>query len=311
MKRHFYFLFSLVFLVACDDGDILTVDLDFEGDLERCEDFQDSYLLYDTREDPNEALILIIAKDDMNELLFTTPTTEGTPTELEIDQTNTRFIFRSYNRAIENDELCDVVASGDLSIIEDFEADSGTVFITTTIEDDDGDGLSNEDEGLTGLPDEDGIYMDSQDSDMDGIPDYLDQDDDNDNVNTINELDDDNIDGDNNPLTTPLDTDSDGIPDYLDTDDDGDDVLTRLEDEDGDLNPINDRSDNNGVQIAHYLNALETINYGDPGVSDNNQYTRTVTTHFLVTDIDIEILRATEVDFGTLITPIPNYQPED
>ena len=34
MIRRFFICFLLVFLVACDDGDIITIDLDFEGELD-------------------------------------------------------------------------------------------------------------------------------------------------------------------------------------------------------------------------------------------------------------------------------------
>jgi len=51
-----------------------------------------------------------------------------------------------------------------------------------------------------------------------------------------------NADGDNDPLTNPLDTDMDGIPDYLDEDDDGDGVLTRYE-ADGTLDPTTIETD--------------------------------------------------------------------
>lgn len=43
------------------------------------------------------------------------------------------------------------------------------------------------------------------------------------------------------------DTDEDGIPDYFDRDDDGDNVFTRDEDVDGDNNPRNDDTDGDGI----------------------------------------------------------------
>lgn len=64
--------------------------------------------------------------------------------------------------------------------------------------------------------------------------------DDNDGIPT--ELEDENLDGDNDPDTNPTDTDGDGIPNYLDADDDGDNVLTIDEIDtdniDGDDNPL-------------------------------------------------------------------------
>ncbi len=309
--RHFYIILCFVFLTACDDGDILTVELAFDKELERCVNDNESYLIYDTREDPNESLSIIIPRTDANELLFTEATTVGTPTILIINESTIRFIYRTYNRAIVTDELCNIIPPADLNIVEDYEADIGTIEVTVTIEDDDGDGIPSDLEERD--PNGDGDFSDAQDWDNDGIPDYLDEDDDNDNVKTAFELDDDNSDGDNDPTTNPLDTDGDGDPDYLDEDDDGDGVDTIEEDEDGDQNPRDDSSVNNGITIFHYLNTLETTNYGSPGIIDleENEYTRTVTTSFYIRGIDLEILRATEIDFGILTTIITDYPQED
>ena len=88
--------------------------------------------------------------------------------------------------------------------------------------------------------DEDGIEEDPEsnlDTDNDGLLNYFDNDDDGDNVPTVNELGAGFLSGDNE---FPLDTDNDGIFDYLDIDDDGDTILTRYEDANGDLDPTND-----------------------------------------------------------------------
>lgn len=315
--RRFYIIICLLFLVACDDGDILTVELAFDKGLERCENDIESYLIYDTREDPNESLSLIIPRTDLSDLLFSIPTPVGIPAIFPIDGTTVRFNFRTYNRAIVTDELCDVISPAGLNIVEDYEATTGTVEVTVTIDDDDGDGISSDDEGRD--PNGDGDFSDAVNTDLlsdnpDDIPDYLDEDDDNDNVKTANELDNDNTDGDNDPTTNPLDTDGDGIADYLDNDDDGDGVLTIAEDEDGDQNPLDDLGNNSDDEIVpHFRNTLETQNYGSPGIIDlsENAYTRTVTTRFLVRAIDLEILRTTEVDFGTLTTILIDYTPAE
>ena len=99
--------------------------------------------------------------------------------------------------------------------------------------DSDGDGISDANECLTGLPcsdvDGDGLpdYMDNNpddgplgDFDNDTRLNYLDPDDDNDRIPDV--VEDPNFDADNDPFTNPLDSDSDGSPDYLDTDSDGD-----------------------------------------------------------------------------------------
>lgn len=293
MIRRFSILLCLIFLCACDDGDILTVDLDFSQELESCDDFEDSYLIFDTREDPNEALILIFPRTEANSILFTTETT----VELPINSSTVRFIYRTYNRSLDADDICAVLPPSDLIIRENYEADSGTVFVTVTAVDDDNDGIASIYEDLNG----NGNY-DDDDSDDDGIPDYKDEDDDNDNVKTINEIDNDDVDADDNPTTNPLDTDGDGTPDYLDTDDDNDNTLTILEDANGLNGPFDDTViDTDGIVVKRYLYDAANDTYANPG-NISNEFNRTVTTHFLVSDIDIEILRATEIDLGTLTT---------
>ncbi len=83
--------------------------------------------------------------------------------------------------------------------------------------DDDGDFITNQDEGCEF----------DRDSDGDGIPDYLDPDSDNDGIADFVEA------GDQNAQTPPKDTDGDGIPDYADRDSDNDGVPDNDEDRDG------------------------------------------------------------------------------
>ena len=80
----------------------------------------------------------------------------------------------------------------------------------------------------------------------------------------------------------------------------GDQMFINNEDEDQDFNPIDDISVNDGVSIAHYLNELEISDYCSPGFRDDNEYTRTVSASFFITGFSLEILSATELDFGTL-----------
>ena len=124
--------------------------------------------------------------------------------------------------------------------------------------DDDGDGLTNAEEGKLGtnpnkidsdgdsVPDNKEVGSDltkALDTDGDGIINALDKDDDNDGIQTIYE----------NYKTAGVlntDTDADGIPDYLDADDDGDGVATSKEmaDTNNDGNPADAAdADKNGV----------------------------------------------------------------
>jgi hypothetical protein len=299
MKRHIFIFLCLALFASCDDGDVFTVDLEFDELLERCDNFEDSYIVYDTREDPNEALILVLPKPS-SEYLFTTAT-ETTAT-LTIP-TEAQFYYRKYSNPVSNGELCDVIPDSGLVVIEDNPASAGLVSINTNVVDDDNDGIASEFEyGVGGL-------ADPQDSDGDTIPDYLDEDDDNDNVKTINEID--SSDDDEDPNTNPLDTDNDGVLDYLDTDDDGDGILTRLEDENENENPRDDyqESTDGSVVPRRYLDTNAAEGFADSGLI-NNRYTRIATTRFLITNTGIGPINSTEIAFGTYIGESINFDTE-
>jgi hypothetical protein len=288
MMRRIFFLMSLLILVACDDGDILTVELAFDQDLDRCDNDVASYLIYDTRSDPNESLTLLIPKSEQTNAFFINPTIDS----LSINGSTVRFNYRTYNTNPAG-SLCDVLSNPDLVITENYEADTGTVYITSTIVDDDNDGIPSIDEyGPGGL-------ADPRDSDGDGIADYLDQDDDNDNVLTRNEI---IILSGSNPPYSLINTDGDEFPDYLDPDDDNDDIDTILEDENGSNGPFDDEFINaEGVFVKRYLSVESTESYANPG-NIANTYTRVVSTRFRVEDVNLQILRSTVIDLGTFIS---------
>ncbi|MFD1063751.1 hypothetical protein ACFQ1Q_10885 [Winogradskyella litorisediminis] len=294
MRNIFLVLVACVLFFACDDGDVITAELDFSETLSRCDDNNSSYLIYTTRVDPSESLTILIPRNATTEGIFT----EGNPETLETNSSTIRFNYRTYNRTIVGDELCNIVPPADLILQEDYEAEEGAEIIFTSIViDDDLDGIPSEDEGR-GQIDADGNYPDAQDFDGDGIPDYLDQDDDNDNVLTIDELDSENADGDDNPLTNPLNTDGDEFPNYLDTDDDGDMIPTIEEDENQDMRPENDTVPVNGTSVAFYLLPAENTSYGNPGVRTDNTYERTVFTNVEIRNFNIEILRQDIYNMG-------------
>lgn len=282
-------IFTLFF--ACDDGDIITLELDFDQELELCGDEDsDNYVVFDTRTDPNESLTLLFISNTTNDNIFDPPETPF-ETTLTINGTNTRFNYRVYN-GDPSGLICQEIPDASVSIVEDYESESGTVTITSTYTDDDNDGIptSVEDANLDGDDDPD---TNPTDSDGDGIPDYKDEDDDNDNVPTITENPDPNNDGD---ISDAQNSDSDLIPDYLDIDDDGDGTITRYEDEDMDGNLLDDFEV--GSTVPRYLDPLlmDEFIYD---VLNENTFTRTVVVTFVVNNINIEILSADFIELGS------------
>ncbi|TYB70473.1 tandem-95 repeat protein, partial [Bizionia saleffrena] len=127
-----------------------------------------------------------------------------------------------------------------------------------------------------------GEELPNGDTDGDGIPNYLDSDDDNDGVDTINEdytnvdVTDGSVDpnGNGNPIDN--DTDGDSTPDYLDPDDDGDGIPTILEGADPNGDGIGfggDAVDSNGNGLPDYLE----VNNGNPTEEDGIEVFNVIT----------------------------------
>jgi len=288
MMKQLFSVFAICFLlIACDDGDITEVELEFDNTLELCELDEDLYVLYDIKsEAPYESLILSFPTNG-NEDIFNPDEIMEEPQTMQINGSTIRFIYRTYN----NDPdglLCEVIPDADLTILNSDEATTGTIQYQTTFVDDDNDGIPSILEDINGNGD-----LTDDDTDGDGIPNYLDADDDGDNVLTEDENPDPNDDGD---LSDALDTDSDGIPNYLDEDDDGDGILTRYEDEDMNLNPGNDFDIDSS--IPRYLDFEATDEYIVDSYRDNT-YTRTYTTVFYILNFNIGILSQDILYFGS------------
>ena len=293
MRKLFYLLVLCVLVTACDDGDILEVELDFDKDLKLCSLDPGVYFLFDTKTNPSESLSLIFPKNATTALIFNPEANNFTST-FAINGSSTKFNYRTYNGNPEN-LICNLLPDASTTIINDYAATSGTVSTVTTIIDDDGDGIPSEieDDNSDG---DNNPATNPTDSDEDGIPDYLDADDDNDNVLTKDEKPNySEADG----LSKAQDTDGDGTPDYLDDDDDGDGVLTRLEDENLNGNPKDDRDESTQTPtLARYLNADAKDTY-DYQSFNKNSYNRIITVKFAISNVNLNVISLTEVDFGT------------
>ncbi|NND64187.1 MAG: hypothetical protein HKN48_13440 [Flavobacteriaceae bacterium] len=233
MKVNILAILCAFLMVSCDDGDIILTSFDFEEEnLQNCGG-PGGYLFFNLNGANTESLTLRLGTTDE---LFTTSDTLVT----NLDG-NTNFVnYRIFNSEVTSDYFCNEVPPTSPEVDIEYLANSGVATLITTSIFSDNDNLSVEDEGTTA------------DTDMDGLLDFYDFDDDGDNVPTLLELDTENADKDNNPLTNPKDTDGDSIPDYLDNDDDGDGVLTIDEDSNMNLDPTDDVTDVNVG--ADYLN---------------------------------------------------------
>ncbi|MDO5981325.1 hypothetical protein [Flavivirga spongiicola] len=291
MRKLFLVLISICLLnvFSCDDGDVITVELDFGETFKACG--TTDLVFYKTKDDPSESLSLKVAGLTLNEILEVDEVTKIYEKEVDLSSTNP-FNYRTYsNTSLPNSGLfCSDVPLSDITIIQDIESTSGNALIKTTLMEDDNDGIPAELEDINSNGN-----LEDDDTDNDGIPNYIDADDDGDNILTKDEAPDPNDDGD---LSDAQDTDGNGTPDYLDKDDDGDGVDTRDEENDSqDKNPANDIT--NSDVGADYLNpdvasTVTATEYRDHNISQT--YTVTLT----ISNFDLTLISLDVFDFGIL-----------
>lgn len=293
MRQFFALVILSLILTSCDDGDVITVNFDFEDtfQVEECEDL----VLYKIKNDPSESLSLSLNGLSISQLLefdeVLTDVSESKETTRTINGSSNKFNYRRYNGTITGSELFCNAIPPDLDIISDDESPTGLVIITTTVIEDDEDGVSTEIEDDNADGDNNPV-TNPTDTDNDGLADFLDADDDGDNVLTIDE--DINQDGD----PTNDDSDGDTIPDYLDTDDDGDGVLTR--DEENfvqDQNPMNDET--NSGEGPDYLNPNVSTTVTAVAFRTHN-VVRDFTIQVDLEEINLSFLTQQEYDFGSI-----------
>lgn len=282
--RKSFFLFLSLFLInfySCDDGDVITVELDFGETFDACG--ESDLVLYKTKEDPSESLSVLISNYSVAEIL------NVGDDNIFNDTKSATFFYRTYSDAdLPNDLFCsDIPPKVDITLDEE---SSCNVEINTILSEDDNDGILAILEDINGNGN-----LEDDDTDGDGLPNYIDADDDGDNILTKDEVPDLNNDGD---LIDAQDTDGDTIPDYLDDDDDGDGVKTRDEENDSqDQRPNNDIT--NSDIGADYLNPA-VANSVPATAYREHTILQTFIVTMKVTGISLTFLSQESLDFGIL-----------
>ncbi|MEC3908592.1 hypothetical protein VOI54_16290 [Tamlana sp. 2201CG12-4] len=279
--------FCLIPFQSCDDGDIITIELDFGDTFESCGD--KNLVLFKTKDDPSESLSLKLTKVTLDDLL---QVDENGIFEMTYSVNTTNpFNYRTYsNTNLPSDLFCSDIPNSEVIITQDLQSLGGSADVKTVLTEDDNDGIPAILEDINNNGD-----LEDDDTDGDTIPNYIDADDDGDNILTKDEHPDINGDGD---ISDAQDTDGDGTPDYLDTDDDGDGTLTRDEEkEPQDENPANDIT--NSEIGPDYLNP-EVKDVLPATAYRSHIILKTYVVSLILRDIDIQILAADVYDFGTL-----------
>ncbi|MDG3583404.1 hypothetical protein [Galbibacter pacificus] len=299
--RKIFFFAVLILCASCDDGDIVIDPLTFDNtDIQpACGDIT----LFKISDNKEEALIMKISPSSSTPPVFTTVDTLN----FTINNEANKVVYRIFDDEVSNSYFCQDVPPTTPLATEEWYAPSGTIQIITTVEDDDQDGVPTSQEGVVYNDDGTVNQEESRDTDGDGFPDYIDNDDDDDNILTSEE-----IDFDDQKQLILIDTDGDDTPNYLDADDDNDNIPTIDEDLNGDGNPANDTTDIDGETIPNYLTTVAAVETTNHFGRKANKYQRIYTSVIkiingfqLVNEGDEEIkYDVDEYYFGTIETPI-------
>lgn len=138
MRYSLFALLSICFMLhSCNDGDVITIELEFDQLLELCGDQNSTnYVIYDTKEDPFESLTLLFPGSSTNDLIFN-PVNNPHTGSFSINGSSVRFNYRTYD-GDPSGLICQEIPSSSVNIIEDYEAENGLVTYTSTFVDADG-----------------------------------------------------------------------------------------------------------------------------------------------------------------------------
>lgn len=253
MYRYLGVLFLGVVFTSCNDGDIIVTSFDFENqELSVCGEGTSKVLYNINNENIFETISFTLSNSQLSNLDNVLATNADQPINLQLTGSN-EIIYRTYDGTVPNNYFCGVIPPSSPKVEEEFKSVGGTVVISTIVRDEtdhDKDGILSVDEGMNEA-------NGGRDTDGDGIPDYLDIDDDGDNVKTSVEI---ASAGDDPTAGGFRDSDGDEIPNYLDSDDDEDGVPTKMEVTTVNQDPA---SNFNEGGIPKYLDLFSTDSFNE------------------------------------------------
>ncbi len=120
--------FALV-LNGCDDGDLISQDIDFSDlQLQRCGTTNTNVLYKLTDRDA-----LILQFENLDTFLPDVPSAEGTYDSIVIDNNFRKLLYRVYNGQPATDNICASIQPPTPSVIEQWNATSGMIRVTTSV----------------------------------------------------------------------------------------------------------------------------------------------------------------------------------
>lgn len=273
MKKILFLVLALL-IFSCNDGDFIIEELSFDST--EIDNACGQLTLYKISDSGTEALILELTGNDGS--FLSDIENQVDTTNFTINNTSVKVLYRIFDNEVSADYFCQNIPPTAPLVTEEWFAPSGTIQVVTTLLEDDEDQIPHTDEGAVVLDNGTIDKANSQNTDGDAYPDYLDLDDDGDNVPTSEEID--IVDN----LPVYRDTDGDGIPNHLDPDDDNDGVLTIDEDLNGDGNPANDTTVIDGVAVPNYLTTVTAVEGTNEIIKLKNRYKQIYTSEISFID---------------------------
>ncbi|MBD3581452.1 membrane lipoprotein lipid attachment site-containing protein [Flavobacterium selenitireducens] len=127
MKKIIATLFFVFALSGCDDGDLISEEIDLaDAEVEACS-ATESDILYKMTD--RQAMILELV--NLNTVLPAVPTLEGSPKIILIGNTTARLVYRVYNGEPVEANICASIQPPTPRVIEEWEATAGNLEITT------------------------------------------------------------------------------------------------------------------------------------------------------------------------------------
>jgi hypothetical protein len=121
MKKILGLMVFVLALNGCDDGDLIQEDIDFES-ITTTQSCSDNNLIYKLKD--QEAFIL-----DIPSTTFTDEDSDVITTELSIDGSTNRVIYRFYNGTVATDNICETIPPISPNVVDQWTATSGTIQI--------------------------------------------------------------------------------------------------------------------------------------------------------------------------------------
>jgi hypothetical protein len=127
--KHLFVLCIFTLLLSCDDGDLQIDTIDFDSvDIEDCGNISvgQSNVLFKINDD--EALILVLPSGVLkNEVSETTITSEV--------PSGSTLTYRLFSDDVDDDYFCDEIPLTTPTVIDEIEAEGGSILVNTTTED--------------------------------------------------------------------------------------------------------------------------------------------------------------------------------